>query len=99
MLPRRCPICASLPQTSRHHQSFTCNPRRVRRSEENRRRGNIVGLADSVTADTRIGAVQRCLTQLDLTVDRSDLTADDQETARQEDRQGLGLSRPQRTSP
>jgi hypothetical protein len=37
--------------------------------------------------------VQRYLQQLDLTVDRSILTADDQETARQEDRQGLGLSR------
>jgi hypothetical protein len=30
-----------------------------------------------------------------LTVDHSILTADDQETARQEDRQGLGLSRRQ----
>jgi hypothetical protein len=55
-------------------------------------------LADSVTDDTRIGAVQRYLKQLDLTVDRSDLAADDQDTARQEDRQGLGLSRQQRTS-
>ncbi len=64
-----------------------------------RLRSALVGLADSVTADTRSGAVQRCLKQLDLTVDRSDLAADDQETARQEDRQGLGLSRRQRTSP
>jgi uncharacterized membrane protein len=68
-----------------------------------RLRSALVGLADSVTADTRIGAVQRYLKQLDLTVDRSDLAADDQETARQEDRQGLGLSRqqlkPKRTSP
>ena len=63
-----------------------------------RLRSALVGLADSVTADTRIGAVQQYLKQLDLTVDRSDLTADDQETARQEDRQGLGLSRRQRTS-
>jgi uncharacterized membrane protein len=60
-----------------------------------RLRSALVGLADSVTADTRIGAVQRYLKQLDLTVDRSALTADDQETARQEDRQGLGLSRRQ----
>jgi hypothetical protein len=50
-------------------------------------------LADSVVSDTRIGAVQRYLKQLDLTVDRSYLGADDRETARQEDRQGLGLSR------
>src|SRR6266478_6048784 len=64
-----------------------------------RLRSALVGLTDSVTADTRIGAVQRYLKQLDLTVDRSDLGADDQETARQEDRQDLGLSRRQRTSP
>ena len=59
----------------------------------------LLGLADSVTADTRIEAVQRYLKQLDLTVDRSALDAGDRETARQEDRQGLGLSRRQRTSP
>jgi uncharacterized membrane protein len=64
-----------------------------------RLRSALVGLADSVTPATRIGAVQRYLKQLDLTVDRSDLAADDRETARQEDRQGLGLSRRQRTSP
>jgi uncharacterized membrane protein len=58
-----------------------------------RLRSALVGLAGSVTADTRKGAVQRYLKQLDLTVDRSDLTSDDQETARQEDRQGLGLPR------
>jgi uncharacterized membrane protein len=63
-----------------------------------RLRSALVGLADSMTDDTRIGAVQRYLKQLDLTVDHSILTADDQETARQEDRQGLGLSRRQRTS-
>jgi uncharacterized membrane protein len=59
----------------------------------------LLGLADSVTTDERIEAVHRYLKQLDLTVDRSDLTAGDQQTARQEDRQGLGLSRRQRTSP
>jgi uncharacterized membrane protein len=63
-----------------------------------RLRSALVGLADSVTADNRIKAVQQYIKQLDLTVDRSDLAADDQETARQEDRQGLGLSRRQRTS-
>jgi uncharacterized membrane protein len=60
-----------------------------------RLRSALVGLSDSVTTDTRIGAVQRYLKQLDLTVDRSALTADDKKTARQEDRQGLGLSRRQ----
>jgi hypothetical protein len=64
-----------------------------------RLRSALVGLANSVTDDTRIGALQRYLKQLDLTVDHSILTADDQETARQEDRQGLGLPRRQRTSP
>ena len=58
-----------------------------------RLRSALVGLADSVTDDTRIGAVGRYLKQLDAAVDRSHLTADDQKTARQEDRQGLGLSR------
>jgi hypothetical protein len=46
-----------------------------------------------VIADTRIRAVRRYLKQLDATIDRSHLTADDQEKAPQEDRQGLGLSR------
>jgi hypothetical protein len=64
-----------------------------------RLRSALVGLANSVTDDTRIGAVQRYLKQLDLTVDHSILTANDQETAHQEDRQGLGLPRRQRTSP
>ncbi len=58
-----------------------------------RLRSALVGLADSVTDDARIGAVGRYLKQLDAAVDRSHLTADDQKTARQEDRQGLGLSR------
>ena len=60
-----------------------------------RLRSALVGLADSVTDDARMATVERYLKQLDLTVDRSILTADDQETARQEDRQGLGLSRKQ----
>jgi uncharacterized membrane protein len=63
-----------------------------------RLRSALVGLVDSVTADNRIKAVQQYIKQLDSTVDRSDLATDDQETARQEDRQGLGLSRRQRTS-
>jgi uncharacterized membrane protein len=58
-----------------------------------RLRSALAGLADSVTDDTRIGAVARYLKQLDAAIDRSHLTADDQQTARQEDRQGLGLSR------
>ncbi len=60
-----------------------------------RLRSALVGLANSITDDARIEVVERYLKQLDLTVDHSILNADDRETARQEDRQGLGLSRPQ----
>jgi uncharacterized membrane protein len=60
-----------------------------------RLRSALVGLADSMTDGARIEVVERYLKQLDLTVDHSILNADDRETARQEDRQGLGLSRPQ----
>jgi uncharacterized membrane protein len=56
-----------------------------------RLRAALMDLTDIVTAETRIEAVRRYLKQLDVTLDRSHLTADDQETARQEDRQGLGL--------
>ena len=58
-----------------------------------RLRSALVGLADSLTDYTRIAAVERYLKQLDSTVDHSILNADDLETAHQEDRQGLGLSR------
>jgi uncharacterized membrane protein len=56
-----------------------------------RLRAALMDLTDIVTAETRIEAVRRYLKQLDVTLGRSHLTADDQETARQEDRQGLGL--------
>jgi len=58
-----------------------------------RLRSALVGLADSVTSEIRIDAVRRYLKQLDVAIDRSIPDAVDQETARQEDRQGLGLSR------
>ncbi len=60
-----------------------------------RLRSALVGLADSVKDAARIEVVVRYLKQLDLTVDNSIINADDRETARQEDRQGLGLSRRQ----
>jgi hypothetical protein len=50
-------------------------------------------LAGSVVADTRAEAVRRYLKHLDAGIGRSSLDADDQEKAREEDRQGLGLSR------
>jgi uncharacterized membrane protein len=58
-----------------------------------RLRSALVGLADSVVLDSRVGAVQRYLKQLDAGIGRSSLDADDQEKARDEDRQGLGISR------
>jgi uncharacterized membrane protein len=58
-----------------------------------RLRSALVGLADSVVADARVEAVRRYLEHLDATIARSSLDADDQEMARDEDRQGLGLSR------
>jgi uncharacterized membrane protein len=58
-----------------------------------RLRSALVGLADSVVADARVETVRRYLSHLDAAIGRSRLDADDQEMARDEDRQGLGLSR------
>ena len=58
-----------------------------------RLRSALVGLADSVVADERVEALRQYLTHLDAAIGRSGLDADDQEMARDEDRQGLGLSR------
>jgi uncharacterized membrane protein len=48
---------------------------------------------DSTAADARVEAVRRYLNQLDSGIGRSSLDVDDQEKARNEDRQGLGLTR------
>lgn len=58
-----------------------------------RLRSALVGLADSVVADERVEALRQYLTHLDAAIGRSGLDADDQNMARDEDRQGLGLSR------
>jgi uncharacterized membrane protein len=58
-----------------------------------RLRSALMDLADSVVADARAEAVRRYLKHLDAGIGRSSLDADDQEKAREEDRQGLGLSR------
>ena len=58
-----------------------------------RLRSALMDLAGSVVADTRAEAVRRYLKHLDAGIGRSSLDADDQEKAREEDRQGLGLSR------
>ena len=57
-----------------------------------RLRAALAGLADATTIPDRVEAVQRYLKHLDLVIERSPLDPDDKATARQEDRQGLGLS-------
>jgi uncharacterized membrane protein len=58
-----------------------------------RLRSVLVGLADWVTDDARARAVQRHMKLLDVAIDHSELDTGDQEMARLEDRQGLGVSR------
>jgi uncharacterized membrane protein len=57
-----------------------------------RLRSALVGLKESAPDGARTDAVQRYLEHLDLTIAHSPLDAADQVMARQEDRQGLGLS-------
>jgi uncharacterized membrane protein len=58
-----------------------------------RLRSALTGLAESLTRTARIEAVQHYLKRLDSMIEHSSLEADDRLAARQEDRQGLGLSR------
>jgi uncharacterized membrane protein len=58
-----------------------------------RLRSALMGVADSVAIPARVEAVQRYIKHLDLVIGHSMLDAEDQAIARQEDRQGLGLSR------
>jgi uncharacterized membrane protein len=57
-----------------------------------RLRSALVGLAESLPSAERADAVKRYLTRLDSAIEHSILDAEDRATARQEDRQGLGLS-------
>jgi uncharacterized membrane protein len=57
-----------------------------------RLRAALVGLAESTTIAGRDEAVRRYLKHLDLVIARSALDPEDRAMARQEDRQGLGLS-------
>jgi uncharacterized membrane protein len=65
-----------------------------------RLRAALVGIAESVSLPARAEAVQRYLDHLDLLIEHSPFDAEDRNVARQEDRQGLGLSRrhPERTA-
>jgi uncharacterized membrane protein len=58
-----------------------------------RLRSALIGIAESMPGGERVAAVQRYLEHLDMAIRRSSLDADDQEKARLEDRQGLGMSR------
>lgn len=58
-----------------------------------RLRSTLVELAASLTSPERADAVRRYLAHLDLVIERSPLDDHDRITARQEDRQGLGLTR------
>jgi uncharacterized membrane protein len=58
-----------------------------------RLRSALVGLAESLHGADRAEAVRKYLTHLDLAIDHSSLDAEDRTVARQEDRQGLGLTR------
>jgi uncharacterized membrane protein len=61
-----------------------------------RLRSALVGLAETIVSEDRVVAVRQYLDQLDSSIDRSVLDMIDRERARQEDRQGLGLSHLQR---
>ena len=62
-----------------------------------RLRSALVELIEMLPTPDRTDAVRRHLAQLDLTVERSAFDAEDRAVARQQDRQGLGLTR-RRTS-
>jgi hypothetical protein len=58
-----------------------------------RLRSALVDLAASLTSAERADAVRRYLKHLDMVIERSGLDDEDRVKARQEDRQGLGLTR------
>jgi uncharacterized membrane protein len=60
-----------------------------------RMRAALVGLADSLPSQKRAEAVRRYLEHLDRVVEASSFDVEDRRMARQEDRQGIGLSRQQ----
>jgi uncharacterized membrane protein len=58
-----------------------------------RLRSALVGVLDALTNADRIAVMWRYLKHLDLVIERSPLDAEDKVMARQQDRQGLGLTR------
>jgi uncharacterized membrane protein len=59
-----------------------------------RLRSALVGVAASISDDSRIASIDRYIQHLDLVISRSPLDAEDQAVASQQDRQGLGVTRP-----
>jgi len=59
-----------------------------------RLRSALAGVAETITDGSRIAAVERYVSHLDLVISRSPLDPEDRVVASQEDRQGLGVSRP-----
>jgi uncharacterized membrane protein len=58
-----------------------------------RLRSALISIAHSVASEERQQTIQKYLQHLDATIDRSTLDQQDRTLARQEDRQGIGLSR------
>jgi uncharacterized membrane protein len=58
-----------------------------------RLRSALTSIAGSLTRQSRVHAVSRYIEHLDLAIERSPLDEEDRVQARQEDRQGIGLSR------
>ena len=58
-----------------------------------RMRAALVGIADALPSEERVKAVRRYLEHLDHVIEASPFDVEDQRMARQEDRQGIGLSR------
>ena len=63
-----------------------------------RLRSALSGVAESLTFDTRIRSVQKYMEHLDSSIERSPFDVEDRVLARQEDRQGIGLSRKRQPS-
>jgi uncharacterized membrane protein len=58
-----------------------------------RLRSALIGVAESISDESRVAAVARYITQLNLGISRSPLDTEDRAVASQQDRQGLGISR------
>ena len=58
-----------------------------------RLRSALIGIAESISEESRVAAVERYIAQLNVGISRSPLDTEDRAVASQQDRQGLGISR------